>query len=183
MPDDDGRPCCGSYFNGHIFAISPRDAPEVCQKKSRLLDEEGTGNAGRPMRPQPCVQKMKPRKQVTTVTPETPGIPRAMVLTVSSGLSSGTGLCCPRRPRNRFHRLDASVGASGPYDFAVRVSAVRQKRCLRPSHPLPYVRDDRETPLCAGGNGHGYAGDLGQTGIGIFLRKGLDRWNRIDPVP
>ena len=33
--------------------------------------------------PQPCVQKWKARKQVTTVTPETSGIPRAMVLTVS----------------------------------------------------------------------------------------------------
>jgi hypothetical protein len=38
------------------------------------------------MRPQPCVQSKKARKQGTTVTPETPGIPRAMVLTVSFAL-------------------------------------------------------------------------------------------------
>jgi hypothetical protein len=61
-------------------------------------------------------------------------------------------------------RLDAGVEASGPHDFAVRVSAVRQRaldgsretrpatrfrarRSPRPSHPAPYVRDDRETPL------------------------------------
>jgi hypothetical protein len=43
------------------------------------------------MRPQPCVQKSKARKQVTTVTPETPGIPCAMVLTVSFVLSPVTG--------------------------------------------------------------------------------------------
>jgi hypothetical protein len=47
--------------------------------------------------------------------------------------------------------LDASVGASGPHDFAVRKTPlVRAKIApgdLRPSHPLPNVRDDRDTPL------------------------------------
>ena len=37
---------------------------------------------------------------VTTVTPETPGIPRAMVLTVSFVLSPATGLVCHRRRRD-----------------------------------------------------------------------------------
>src|SRR6202034_4195568 len=49
-----------------------------------------------------------------------PGIPRAMVLTVSFALSRVTGLGCHPRRRNCFHQLDASVGASGPHDFAVR---------------------------------------------------------------
>ena len=73
----------------------------------------------------------KTRELVTTVTPETPGIPRAMVLTVSFALSLVTGLVCHHRRRNdaplrarlgkgAFRRLDASVGASGPHDFAVR---------------------------------------------------------------
>jgi hypothetical protein len=44
----------------------------------------------------------KTRELVTTVTPETPGIPRAMVLTVSFALSSVIGLCCHRRQRNTF---------------------------------------------------------------------------------
>src|ERR1035438_4579416 len=48
------------------------------------------------------------------------------------------------------HELDASVGASGPHVFAVRISAVRQRR-LR-VHRIPArVRDDRETPLSSGG--------------------------------
>jgi hypothetical protein len=50
------------------------------------------------MRPQPCVQSKKARKQVTTVTPETPGIPRAMVLSVSFALSLVTGLSCHHHP-------------------------------------------------------------------------------------
>jgi hypothetical protein len=47
----------------------------------------------------------------------------------------------------RHHRgFDASIGASGPHDFAVRLSAVRQKR-LRVHRIPPRVRDDREPPL------------------------------------
>jgi hypothetical protein len=46
-----------------------------------------------------------------------------MVLTVSSVLSPVTGLCCHRRQRSCLRQLDASVGASGPHDFAVRKHA------------------------------------------------------------
>src|SRR6267154_5554229 len=53
-----------------------------------------------------------------------PGIPRAMVLTVSFALSPVTGLVCHRHRRSYLRRLDASVGASGPHDFAVHL-----KRC------------------------------------------------------
>jgi hypothetical protein len=42
-------------------------------------------------------------------------------------LSPVTGLFCHRRLRNSFRKLDASVGASGPHDFAVRVGAVRRQ--------------------------------------------------------
>jgi hypothetical protein len=55
----------------------------------------------------------------------TPGLPCAMVLTVSFVLSPVTGLCCHRRLAENSAKLDASVGASGPHDFAVRVSDAR----------------------------------------------------------
>jgi len=64
---------------------------------------------------------------VTTVTPERPGIPYAMVLTVSSALSRVTGLVCHPRFAEDSAKLDASIGASGPHDFAVRLSAVRHR--------------------------------------------------------
>ena len=59
---------------------------------------------------------------VTTVTPVTPGIPRAMVLMAYSALSPVTGLSCHRHRRDAKYRrqLDISVGISGPHDFAVR---------------------------------------------------------------
>jgi hypothetical protein len=45
-----------------------------------------------------------------------------MVLTVSFELSPVTGLFCHRRFAEDSTKLDASVGASGPHDFAVRES-------------------------------------------------------------
>ena len=46
-----------------------------------------------------------------------------------------------------LHQLDASVGASGPHDFAVRKIAPSSLAPLASIASLPYVRDDRETPL------------------------------------
>jgi hypothetical protein len=74
---------------------------------------------------------------VTTVTPDSPGIPRAMVLTVSFVLSPVIGLYCHRHRQVTTCQLDASVGASGPHDFAVRISTIRQRRQPRPPHPAP----------------------------------------------
>jgi hypothetical protein len=65
-----------------------------------------------------------------------------MVLTVSFALSPVTGLVCHRRRRSCLRRLDASVGASGPHDFAVRVRVARLATPTRPSHPAPNVRGD-----------------------------------------
>ena len=42
----------------------------------------------------------------------------------------------PSGPTSLFHQLDASVGASGPHDFAVRKNKCsRQQHRPRPSHP------------------------------------------------
>jgi hypothetical protein len=69
-----------------------------------------------------------------------------MVLTVSFVLSPVIGLFCHRRRWSYLHRLDASVEASKPHDFAVRFSAIRQRRICVHRIP-PRVRDDRDTPL------------------------------------
>src|ERR1700726_3064257 len=69
-----------------------------------------------------------------------------MVLTVSFALSRAIGLFCHPRLRgvagplgltSPFRKLDASVEASGPHDFTVRRPRFRQRRRLRPSHPVP----------------------------------------------
>jgi hypothetical protein len=87
----------------------------------------------------------------------TPSFPCAMVLTACFVLSPVTGLSCHRHLADNSAKLDASVGASGPHDFAVRISIIRPAlACLmlpRPPHPVPYVRDDHDTPLCVGRDG------------------------------
>src|ERR1035437_7816193 len=54
-------------------------------------------------------------------------------------------------------RLDAGVEASGPHDFAVRESTVRQRQPSASTASRTYVRDDRETPLCVRRDGNGDA--------------------------
>jgi len=62
-----------------------------------------------------------------------------MVLTVSFALSLVTGLCCHHRPADTSAKLDASVGASGPHDFAVRKPAHLVKSATR-VHRTPALR-------------------------------------------
>ena len=54
----------------HTFTPSPRIAPEPLNIFRPL---EGVGNAGCPMHPQPVRKKV--HTEVTTVAPESPGIP------------------------------------------------------------------------------------------------------------
>jgi hypothetical protein len=105
-----------------------------------------------------------------------------MVLTVSFVLSPVIGLSCHRRLADTSAKLDAGVEASGPHDFTVRKKRFRQQRNPRPSHPQPYVRDDRETPLCVGPGCERYGCDLGRKRRGIFFAPGLDDPNRLDPA-
>src|SRR5580692_1477062 len=65
------------------------------------------------------------RTRVSQVTPESPGIPRAMVYGLYV-LSPVIGLLTPSLAK-KLRQLDACVEASGPHDFAVRVSVVRQR--------------------------------------------------------
>src|ERR1700730_16833683 len=57
--------------------------------------------------------------------------------TAYNALSPVTGLSCHRHRRDTSRQLDASVGASGPRDFAVRIRAVRLTALPRPPHPAP----------------------------------------------
>src|SRR6266516_3391297 len=97
------------------------------------------------MRPKPRVRnKTKHPCVVTTVTPEITRHSPRNGFTVSFVLFPVTSLfdtviCASSR------RLDASIGASEPHDFAVRVSAIRQRH-HRVHRIPPRVRDVR-TPL------------------------------------
>jgi hypothetical protein len=81
----------------HNFAVSRAVACEFGCELPALEQTEGAGNAGRTMRPQPRVQNKKAHERSHHGHTGSPGIPCAMVLTVSFVLSPVTGLVCHRR--------------------------------------------------------------------------------------
>jgi hypothetical protein len=79
-------------------AIS-RSAPRQVRPRQCRPAPEGAGNAGCPLHPQPRAQRVESTRVSHHRFTGTPGIPCAMVLTVSFVLSPVTGLCCHRRPQ------------------------------------------------------------------------------------
>jgi hypothetical protein len=71
----------------------------VCHEPPASKSFEGAGNAGRSAAPAASCVKNKTHEFVTTVTPVSPGIPRAMVFTVSFVLSLAIGLYCHHHRR------------------------------------------------------------------------------------
>src|SRR5580692_1000878 len=63
--------------------------------------------------------------------------------------------------RKHHRQFDASTGASGPHDFAVRISAARLATSTRPPQPAPTPVTLANAPLLGTGWPH-YAGDLRQ---------------------
>src|SRR6266436_5168275 len=101
--------------------------------------KEGAGNAGRPMRPiAACATVVVERTRVVRSHRETPGIPRAMVLRLMSYSPRRSGFLVTVTPEKlASHELDAGVEASGPHDFAVRLTRRSSKAHQRPPHPAP----------------------------------------------
>jgi hypothetical protein len=79
----------------------------------------------------------KAHEQVTTGSPNWSGIPCAMVLTAYLRAPPVNGLFCHRRLQVTTCKLDSSVAASGPHDFAVRFSATRQRHLRVHRIPAP----------------------------------------------
>jgi hypothetical protein len=94
----------------------------------------------------------------TTGLAATSGLPRAMALRLIRDLLGAPGFLATITSAMREHhrQLGISVGMPGPHDFAVRIVLFVGARrthaatTTRPPHPIPNVRDDRETPLLIG---------------------------------
>ena len=118
----------GRSNSKHASTPSPRDAPEPLMN---LPPKEGVGNAGCPWHPRPRVHfVVVERTRVTTSTPESPGVPARNGFNGFLRALPGDRALLPPSPADtsclspvgptRLRKLDASVGASGPHDFAVR---------------------------------------------------------------
>ncbi len=108
---------------------------------------------------------------------------------------------CPRPvgPTN-LRELDASIGASGPHDFAVRSNRLSSACSMithrsfdppcdhlarstlpRPPHPIPTFVTMANAPL-VGRDARSSRCDLGWTKTGIFLQRGMDTPVNKQPV-
>jgi hypothetical protein len=96
-------------------------------------------------------------------------------------LPGDRALLPPSSAKVAFRRLDASVGASGPHDFAVRRKAPSSSAppASTASHPAFVTIMIRPS---LGWDGASSKSDLGQTRSGIFLQRGLDWANQLDPA-
>jgi hypothetical protein len=94
-------------------------------------------------------------------------------------LSPVTGLSCHRRLRNTFRTLDASVGASGPHDFAVHGHAPSSEALPVSTASRPAFVTIASRP--SGGTGRArHTTDLHFGKTEIFLREG---WTRGPDTP
>src|SRR6266436_2944416 len=90
----------------------------------------------------------KMRTRAYRFSGEHPAFP-AQWFTAYSALSPVTGFLAtviPEKPASQ--KLDASIGASGPHDFTVRISRARQSQHLRPSHPTARFVTIASRPSC-----------------------------------
>jgi hypothetical protein len=77
-------------------------------------------------------------------------------------LSPAIGFLATVAPKKLASRkLDASTEASGPHDFAVRISRARQSQPSRPPHPAPTSVTIAKRPSSRAQDDWEYAGDLG----------------------
>ena len=163
----------------HASAFSPRDAPELCRNDPPK--RRGRGECRVPVAPAAaCAVIESTRVSHHGRTGITRHSRTRWCYGLFRALPGDRAFLPPSRnpfAPSRHRSFTDLTPASGRQDHTTSPSAsapfVRQI-CARPrpSHPLPHVRDDRETPLCVGRDGGGYSSDLGEMGIGIFLQGG-----------
>jgi hypothetical protein len=124
----------------YTFAFSRQHSPEVCKIRFAPKKEEGAGKTGCALHPRPRVQRVVKKAHTSIqVQRKHSGLPRAMVLRLIP-CSPRRDLAClsPSLPRSLLPRnLTPAIGASGPHDFAVRVTRRSSKALSRPPLPVP----------------------------------------------
>src|SRR6202035_1130816 len=93
------------------------------------------------------------------VTPESPGIPHAMVYGLSRALPGARALWPPSPAKVSLHELDTSVEVPGPHVCSVRFKCRRLRHHPRPPHPAPRFVTLRNAPL-SGRDGCEYSADF-----------------------
>jgi hypothetical protein len=152
-----------ALFRAQI-SVSPRVAPEFCVIRP---PNRGSGECRVPVAPAAARGVVVSTRVSHHGRTGTPGIPARNGFNSLFRALPGDRACLPPSLADCSANL---TPASGRQDHTTSPSArlrARQSRTSRPSHPQPYVRDDRETPLCLGRDSNGYKTDLGSTASAI----------------
>jgi hypothetical protein len=149
--------------------------PKFCKNALPAEKQRAQGRPGaRCTRGLACMLHKKMRTRAYRFSGEHPAFP-AQWLYGLYGLAPVNGLCCHRHSQSAFaaRELDASVAASGPHDFAVRICRTRLSQHPRPSLACPSLATMAYAPP-AGQDGDSYKFDLPDDGSDLFLIPGLD---------
>ena len=122
---------------GRASALSRREAPELCVTCRPQREQEGAGKAGCALHPRSRVQTAhRKRTRAYRFSGNTPAFPAQWFYGLFRALPGERAFLPPSSPGSFASRkLDASVAASGPHDFAVRAACVRLSQAPRPPHP------------------------------------------------
>ena len=128
----------------HFARVLPTNVPSsenrgrgATQGRARGHPEREAGKTGCALHPRSRVQRQRTRAHTSIqVQRKQSGLPCAMVLTVSFVLSAVIGFLATVAARIFPRKLDASIEASGPHDFAVRFTRRSSKALQRPPHPV-----------------------------------------------
>ena len=165
----------------HSFAISRHDTPEVALEFPQLSNRRAQGKPGAR-----CTRGLVCKNAQQNAHEQT-GSAEAIRLSLRDGLQ-----LTPRSPR-RPAFLPPSLAdlpsanlmpAPGHQDHTASpsTSGALVRRTVR-VHRIPlHVRDDRERPSERSGTGRACRDDLPDETSGIFLSKGLDDPNHVDPA-
>ncbi len=162
----------------HTFAISPRVFRASSTENVPPSKSEGAGNAGRSLRPQPCVRNKKAHKHSHHGhTGNTRHSPRNGFNGFLRALLGDRACLPPSSAKVASRQLDASVGTSGPHDFAVRRSAPSSEAppASTASRPASVTIASRPS---VGQDGRACRDDLPDGESEIFFDAGLDRARR-----
>ena len=152
-PGDDDR-MCGNDADPclrDLAACFARGLPSM----SRPLQSEGAGNAGRPMRPiAACAGIVVERTRVSQVTPESPGIPRAMVYGLLRALPGDRALLPPSSLRSLLPKNLTPASGRQDHTTSPSASALFVQQRLRVHRIPPRVDDVGQRPSCGTGRGN-----------------------------
>jgi hypothetical protein len=128
-------PSLAMRMRGCASAFSRHEMPKVCVSFAPSKKQRAQGRPGaRCTRGLVCKLHRKCAHEHTG-SAETLRPSLRDGFTVYLALSPVTGFLPPSPARIASHELDASIGAPGPHDFAVRITHARQSWLSRPPHP------------------------------------------------